>query len=402
MKNNIIPYIILMCFGLSTCVDEYHPSGMEEEGGFLIVDGAITDGESVFTLSYSVGIGTSSDSMPLITNASLYVETSKGERIEGRHRQNVYTEQDRYSNNPLATVQHTEQGIYTVPTGRLDPDTEYRLHISVDGEEYESSFLKPLYTPEIDSLSVSKRAKGEPVVVSVTSHGTGEQSVYYRWSFYETWEVKTEKVLWGYYPSGDRNGPSSDLVWFSNMSMHRPDNFYYCWGRDSSKNLMIATSERLAENLIYQQPLATIECDNERLSILYYLDVRQMSIRKEAYDYFTSMQSNIEQTGSIFSPIVGEINGNIRCLTNRSRTVAGFVEVATVTQKDIFIPENGLYYEPREVSSIWMQDPCSYDNYPPVLPFSNLFPSTAKGCYDCRYKHNATKQRPPDWPTEHY
>jgi hypothetical protein len=116
------------------------------------------------------------------------------------------------------------------------------------------------------------------------------------------------------------------------------------------------------------------------------------------------MQSNIEQTGSIFSPIVGEINGNIRCLTNRSRTVAGFVEVTTVTQKDVFIPENGLYYEPRDAfANSWMGNPCThYSNTPPVLPFADSFPSTAKGCYDCRYKHNATKQRPPDWPTEHY
>ncbi|MDR1499567.1 MAG: DUF4249 domain-containing protein [Tannerellaceae bacterium] len=399
MKKSIIPFIILMSLCLSTCVDEYHPSGMEEAGGFLIVDGAITGGESLFTLSYSVGIGAPSG-MPLITNASLYVETSKGERIEGRHRQNVYTEQDINSNNPLATVQRVEQGVYSIPTGTLERDVEYRLHISVDGEEYESSFLKPLYTPEIDSLSVAKRAKGEPVVVSVTSHGMGEQSAYYRWSFYETWEVKAKYILWGYFPSGNRDEPSSSLIWFSSMSIRRPDNFYYCWGRDSSKSLMTATSERLTENLIYQYPLAEIPCDDEKLSILYHLDVRQMSIRKEAYDYFTNMQANTGQTGSIFSSIAGEINGNIRCLTNPSLTVAGFVEVTTATQKDIFIPENGLYYEPDDdgFEGSYMFS----ENKPPVLPFADGYPTAFRACYDCRYKYNAAKQRPPAWPTEHY
>jgi hypothetical protein len=141
------------------------------------------------------------DSAVVVTNASLYVETDKDGRIEGRHSERWIAEQDRRSNNPLATVQRlVDQGVYAVPMGALAPDAQYRLHISVDGEEYESAFLKPLDTPK--------------------------QSPYYRWSFHETWELKSEFSLWGYYPSGIRYEMTLEylmagkmfepLIWFSN------------------------------------------------------------------------------------------------------------------------------------------------------------------------------------------
>jgi hypothetical protein len=133
-----------------------------------------------------------------------------------------------------------------------------------------------------------------------------------------------------------------------------PDNFYYCWGQDSSKAILIAATGQLAENRVYQYPLINISCKDERLSILYCIDVRQTAIREEAYHYFENLRLNVEQTGSIFAPIPGEIRGNIRCITYPDRPVIGYVEVATTTRKDLYVPENGSYYEPVE----WEESKC--------------------------------------------
>jgi hypothetical protein len=402
MMRNTFPYIISLCFFLTGCIDEYDPEGIDQTGGFLIVDGMITDGESVFRLSRSVGINASLDSAEIITNASLYVETDQGERIEGRHNERFVTGQDRRSNNPLATAQQlVDQGVYTVPTGKLDLGRQYRLHISVDGEEYESAFLKPLDTPEIDSLSATKKDRGEPVVISVTTHGTPEQSSYYRWSFYETWEVKAENALWGYFPSGIIDPEGIGLVWFSSLSEKQPDNFYYCWGRDTSKVILVATTEQLTENRIYQYPLLEIPCEDERLSILYHIEVQQTALRKEAYDYFNNLRMNVEQTGSIFSPVPGEMKGNISCTTRPDRPVIGYIEVSPTTRKDLYTSEKGSYYEPPS-SSYYMVGCSWYILYPPVLPFPDTFRETGKPCYDCRHKTRASKDRPPAWPTEDY
>jgi hypothetical protein len=241
------------------------------------------------------------------------------------------------------------------------------------------------------------------VAVSVSTHGTEEQSVYYRWSFLETWEVKAEKILWGYFRSGVREEPPVTLVWFNDLSMKTPDNFYYCWGRDSSKALLTATSEHLTENLIHRHPLIEIPCDDEKLSVLYHIDVCQTAIRKEAYEYFSNMQANVGQSGSIFSPIPGEINGNLRCLSHPDRPVIGFVEVSATVRKVLFIPEIGLYYDPHYNVVNYQDVPWWWSkNTPPVLPFSSTLSLVARACYDCRHKYHATKQRPPAWPTEHY
>lgn len=75
---------------------------------------------------------------------------------------------------------------------------------------------------------------------------------------------------------------------------HTSQNTYYCWGRDSSKVMLLATTDKLTENLIYEKKLIEIPRDHDKLKILYYIEVKQNRIRKGAYAYFENMQRNIE------------------------------------------------------------------------------------------------------------
>ena len=53
--------------------------------------------------------------------------------------------------------------------GELDPGSRYRLHISLDGLEYESDYLGPEITPPIDSISLLKKGPGEEVRLCVST-----------------------------------------------------------------------------------------------------------------------------------------------------------------------------------------------------------------------------------------
>ena len=377
MKQTI--YIVALLMGLSGCISDFTPNDLEEVNGLLIIDGTITDGESVFKLSHSVGLSEELTGNETISHASLYVESEDGRKMNG-------------------VLKKT--GEYVVRTGDLNPDTRYRLHVSVDGEEYESTYLSPLLTPEIDSLAPLKKGQGEPVFMCVNTHDPSDQSRFYRWTYKEDWEVKAE--LYANAHIGEDGAPVLHDLSTSN-------NFYYCWGRDSSKVLLLGSTDKLSENLIYQHKLVEMPCNSAKISNLYYIYVEQMQIRKETYDYMLNMQKNIEQTGGIFSPVPSEMRGNIDCTTNPSLRAIGYIEVATTTRKDLFVPAtSGLYEPPTQRCSYQItNDP---DLAYPVYAYffydtSVIMPEhmyAPYDCVDCRQRYNATKNRPAFWPNDHY
>lgn len=377
-NNNILYIATILCL-LSTaffqgCVVDYEPENIEEVSDLLIIDGTITDNVSTFRLGRSVGLSDFLTGKETVDNATLYVESEDGEVIAG---------------------QFESQGVYNVPTGTLNEQTKYRLCLSVNGEDYQSSFLTPLITPEIDSISPEKRGKGETVYMCVSTHDPKNQSRYYRWSYKEHWEVKAELEANAGYEDGE-------VIWFN---LATSTNTYYCWGQDTSRMVILDSSEKLSENVISQKRLLSMDPSSDRLSVLYYIAVEQMMLRKEAYDYFFNMQKNVEQTGSIFAPVPSEMKGNIRCITNPDLPVIGYIDVTTTTRKSLFVPEDAGIYEPP-VKACYLQITKDPMMAPPTMGYYIYDPTGLDDyapweCVDCRKKSRATKNKPDFWPNNH-
>ena len=375
MKKQLIIYVSLALLSLAACVTDFTPE-VKGVSGILVVDGTITDGESVFRLSRSVGITDDIRSADTITNAEVSVERSDG----------VFFKASQES-----------KGAYRAINGALDPNLEYRLNISLDGKQYQSSFLRPTFTPEIDSLSFQGHGGEKPVTIHVSSHAGKDSPPYYCWSYKENWEIQSRWF------ANAREEPlgSKNIIW------HNPytsENTYHCWVKDSSKVLLVGTTEKLTENRLAEHKLFEIPVSDERLSVLYHVEVSQMQIRKEAYDYFKILQDEIERTGNLFSPVLtaGE-NGNIYNVSDPDELVIGYVEVATVSRGRMFIENEGDLYLP-EVNPL---DRCpvfsvregamaglAWYSYPDTKTYHR--------CVDCRLKPGATKNRPAWWPNEHY
>ncbi|MDH6356767.1 DUF4249 domain-containing protein [Parabacteroides sp. PF5-9] len=368
MKKSI--YIIctaLIC--LIGCIEEYTPTDIEEIKDLLVVDGIITNGESTFKVSQSVGLQEELYEAKLVNDAELYVETEEGD---------------------IFPSQRSGDGIYTVQMGELDPAKQYRLHIAANNEVYKSSFLSPLFAPAIDTIFSEKPAKGKPVSLYLMTHDSQNQNKYYRWSFEEHWEVQAELFA--------NAGYIDDQ--FMMFYLNTPYNTYYCWGKDHSKKLILGTTDKISENIISRQKLTEIQPTDDRLSILYYISVKQSSLRKEAYAFFQNLQKNVELTGGLFSAIPSEMKGNISCTTNPNIYVVGYIEVSTTTEKELYIDKSKKYYELTYGSTCLDDD---YRRYTP-LPgysiyeyYSSVYLRTK--CVDCRTRYNASKNKPDFWPT---
>ena len=388
---------LCLCVG---CIQEFIPVGIAEERGVLVIDGTIQDGESVFYLSYSMGISDSLDGSEFINNATVYVESNDGMRI---------------------TAILSGNGKYIAQTAVLDTLREYRLSATINGRTCESEFLKPTISVEIDSVFPVKPTKLSPVEICVATHDPINRSNYYRWQFRETWEVRTELYANARYLE-DENGKVIDWDRFILHNQFTSENTYTCWGRDTSNTFLIASTEKLSENRITQQTLITIPNTHDKLSRLYRIEVEQMQLREAAFRYFTDVKERSERTGDIFSPVLTSgLRGNIYWCDNSEDLIIGYIEVATVTTKDRYIWESeGLYIFPgfhcipnmsdsECFGCFWWRHSLSNSNFDRSPPDAFYFAENPNNlhahikanrrCVDCRLKEKATKLRPPGWPT---
>ena len=368
-----ISYIIisLIIFISQSCVSEYIPLEIAENPEILVVDGVITNGETVIRLSKSIALDESFLSNNNVNYANIYIETGGGVLLPKANR--------------------TEPGKYVFSNVNLNPDSVYRLRIQLGEDIFISEYLEPQNTPEIDSITWQKNAKGDPVSIFVHTQDAKNASRFYRWTFNEIWEFSSP-----FYANGKLIGDSVVLYDRLNGPFNER---YYCWQWRSSSQLIVETSANLTENHIMYKKIHEIEASNKRLSLLYYINVNQYHIRKSAYDYFENLQKNIESMGRIFAPIPSGMNGNIRCI-NRDISVIGFIDVALSTNKSIFISGDKDLYEP--LPSNCDISPIPLTDYLPNYYDDQLgFDFAPAHCIDC-VRAGGSKMKPDFWPNNHF
>lgn len=92
----------------------------------------------------------------------------------------------------------------------------------------------------------------------------------------------------------------------------------------------------LTYGLGHQQPdLSYVGVSNSAYSnymvhtrIIY---LQQYAINNETYNYYKGMQDQLLSNGKLFDPIAVQLNGNIRCVTDHSKTSFGFFEASSVS-----------------------------------------------------------------------
>lgn len=385
MKKSFTYHFLVIagwCVFFFGCITPYVHDEIESSSQVLIVDGVIANDTSLFTLSWSMNLNDEYHKTESIDNAEIVVECNDGSRSS----QTIYK----------------GEGIYHILTGKLEKGKQYRVRIFAGGKEYESEFLEPLFTPDIDSVSWQQQRKGEPIRITVSTHDPENKSPYYNWSYKEIWEFKSELLATGTKIPTYINGILYEVPF--EYDLLTSNNTYYCWSNDSSKTYILENTEKLQENIISHKTLSVINPSDERISLLYYIEVKQNQIRKEAYTYYSNIQKNIENTGSIFAPIPGEIKGNIRCVTNDKTLAVGYVEVSTVSVAKCFFPELTKIYEPTLTAcgqSIIHGVAKLIDGYEwlTVTIHGSENSMAPANCVDCTRR--GTKNKPSFWPTEH-
>jgi hypothetical protein len=372
--------ILVFCTCLG-CRKPYDPPAITASSGYLVVEGSINPGadSTSITLSHTVNISSKVTVNP-VTGASVSVLRD---------------------DNVAYPLTEAGNGTYTSPGLNLDNLHKYKLSIKTsDGKQYLSDPEPVLATPPIDSIGYNIVMQHDTgIQIYANTHDPSGTIKYYRWDYSENWEFHARYgstlISDGYALVG--RGPDQDI--------------YKCYTSDVSSNIVLGSSARLSQPVIYQSPIVFLPSTSEKLEDRYRIVVRQYALSGSAYDFWLNLKKNTEQLGSIFDAQPSQAPGNVHCVTNPLEPVVGYVSVCTISVSTIFIYNNNLpawapaypYPCSLDTAKTGTQEVMDLINYPTVNFVINAYAGmygsgylyTDRQCADCTIRGTVTP--PPFW-----
>lgn len=314
MRTSVFFLLLLLLTG---CKEKYDSPVKSPPTGYLVIEGAVNSGEGNTVISLS-------RTTPL-DNRSMKMEPGAVVRIEGE-------------DNSIRLLADLGNGQYTGSELNLDPSLRYRLRIITnDQREYVSGYEPVRNNPPIDSISWVNGNDG--VQLFVNTHDPENATRYYQWSYEETWEYHPLYISSLKY---DTTVSATGQMQYE-VVYRDPDrtggydsSLYFCWHIKPSSALVLGSTAKLSKDEIHQ-PLIFIPRENDRLSVLYSVKVRQLSWSSEGYGFLQRMLKNTEKTGSIFDAQPSELVGNFTCVDRPDEPVIGYLTICPVQEKRIFI-----------------------------------------------------------------
>jgi len=296
--------IISMVVALSGCLEPYAPPTPTEDVDMLVIDGFLNSGDGSASVRLTRASELSSqEETQTVSSADVYVRTKSGKEYK---------------------LPEQEPGRYSVQGLVLDPSENYQLSVrTIDNQEIQSDYVQIRPTPAIDSIVW--RADEEGVDIYVNAHDASGNTRYYRWDFTETWEYDATV--------------SSDFKLVNHVPVYRSneERIHTCWKTVPSTSISIASTIRLAEDVVYNYPLVHLPKHSQKMQIMYSILVRQRAISKDEYTFLEQLEKTTESLGGLFDPQPSQVPGNMHNLTDPGSPVLGYFSAGDATEKRFFL-----------------------------------------------------------------
>ncbi len=301
-------FFLVFCCSLVlafSCKQHYTlPAQAIKQTNYLVVEGNINVGQdsTIITLTRSVPVTDTTKALVPETGAAIAVETDAGRTF------------------PLVEIGNGAYAVANIQQGAASE--KYRLNITTaNNRQYLSSYVEFKKTPPIDSVSWEQHDDG--VHIYVNTHDDQNKSLYYKWNFTEVWEYHAAF--------------KSSIVYVNGFEVVRPVQVQFCWQTVASTAVIMQNTNNLAQDVVYKKQLVFIPTSDHKLGVLYTMLVSQNVLTKEGFDYWTGLSKNSEQLGSIFDAQPSQLAGNLRCVTDPTEPVVGFITATTTEQHRLWI-----------------------------------------------------------------
>lgn len=360
-----IRYIfLLVCLLPVGCVDEIEVPLSSESA--LVIEGWITNEAKAHQIQISVSYPF--DENPLFKTIDPVVQKAIVE---------IYDDE-----NNIVKLLEGENGKYFTPNdfagviGRT-----YALYVKLnDGREYYSKTERLLPNGatidevcfentyhEFLSKNTGSIVRSPEVSFSITFTDNSETKDYYRWGYKGVYEVFAPYAEFVKVP--DDCEPTCGIC--------PEETVQTCWATAFDLEFLkldddLLFNGRTIENyFIYSTPA------DRRFNIGYAANIEQFSLTKEAYNYWSAIKTQNENTGTVFESPNYQIRGNIFSEDNPDETVLGYFGASAILVERVILEDADV---PGNLGPINCERSC-----------------TPLECIDCRY-WPATNVKPGYWP----
>jgi hypothetical protein len=369
MKQLLGRILIVLCV-LQACRTPFDPEVPAERTSFLVVEGYL-DSEglaSEIKLSRTVPLDSATAFRPE-TGALISLTSESGETLG---------------------LIEKEGGSYVFQSD-ISENQSYTLEIILrNGERFRSEPMRPVVTPEIIDAGFVKDEEGVEIFVTTQGNANADD---FLWTYEETWIFRPP--VRSVYLYDD----SIEDVRFRTQEEQNA----LCFKSFSSPDILLETSSRYEEQVVFRQSITDIPLGDERIMERYSVLISQKAIEADAVKFWQILKKNTQDIGSIFSPLPSLIGGNIHSVDNSKTPVIGQVSLGVVRQRRIYIdlldvfPWNYRNYEMADCAVsqdlILVKDYAIFKNGTivpavPMIPPGGTRPigyyPTTKRCSDCR------------------
>lgn len=329
MKNHTkYNYIIALILILSSCREPFEIESIEFQDS-LVVEATLTNELTHHTLKLSRTYELNQEGPVFENDAMVYIEDSQG---------NVF--------NFISMG----DGMYQSELEfQAVPNVNYQLVITTaQGERYESNSKVLTPISEITSLYgelITDNRGVEGVQLFVDSNNLDDDANYFRYEYEETYKLVApyyfpfKAVITEYFETLNYlPGPRPNLEAHYNVTfVPRTQEEGICYSSNKQEGIVLTTTNSLSQNEILRFPIRFINKENGILRDRYSILVKQYVQSIESYSYYKALD-DLGDTESILSQSQpGFVFGNITSVSNPDQMVIGYFDVASVSQKRIFL-----------------------------------------------------------------
>jgi hypothetical protein len=351
---------ILLVLFVTACVDSIHFDSMPP-GDVIILDGSITTNPAPYVIKMSRGLRLDSDSTinAPMTGATIVLHNDKGETES-------FNEIQPGEYHTTGTIQGTVGGTYYITltmadgsTFESEPETILPSgKVSEIRYQYEARTIQKPFGPlPADVFNIFIDAGALP---------SEDRTSFVRWRFTGTYVMETNPELHMRWLQGANRymdpWPCSGYevepaLGGGKLVKKRECTCCRCWITHYETQPRLSDTDLVEAGEFRNLKVAEVPINRLTFYERYQVAIEQMTISKNAYDYFKIIRAQKEGASNLFQPPPGKLTGNIKPV-NAKYQIVGLFWGASVNRKTIYIPNTELPYGiPRDIIPI----PCNSD-----------------------------------------
>lgn len=329
-----------------------------------VVEGVITDSPGPYTVNLSQALKINADSSyrTPIQNAKIKLYDDEGNTED-------FTE--------------ASPGVY-ITGGLMQGAVGHAYHIrieTVDGKIFESEpdKINPVGNVEDIRYEFEARTRQEPFGevradvfnIYVDANAGTEEENYIRWRMTGTYQVITHPELHYTdtppYTPYKNPFPCSGYVLLSGpagsggtLERREDCTCCTCWVKQYESVPQLSDMQLVSGSEFKNVKVGEVPITNATFYEKYMVEVEQMSLSRNAFEFFKLIRQQKERASSLFQPPSGEIKGNIKA-ANSNDAVIGLFYATTIRKRTEFISAGNIPYPVTPIDYITL--PC-YDFYP--------------------------------------